>query len=148
MTQIIDNVLKVDQNHFNLIVSNMLINRDTFDKEMYKLIHDYESVGHNNKIDYVKYIEIPNISIQVRSQFHKYSRTNIEIYSLGHDDEFRNMKFSFNSRYIYSIKKKYNTITPILDINSLIKNFKQVLISDISCIIDNRLVDLIKNLSM
>ena len=58
MTQIIDNVLKVDQYHFNLIVSNMLINRDTFDEEMYKLIDTYKSIGHNNKISYIKYIDL------------------------------------------------------------------------------------------
>ena len=60
------------------------------------------------------------------------------------------MKFSFNSRYIYSIKKKYNQpdTSVNLDIDGLLKGFKKVLISDISDIVDNRLVDLIKNFSM
>ena len=150
MTQIVDNILKVDQYHFNLIVSNMLISRDAFDEEIYKLINTYKSIGHNNKLGYIKYIDIPNISINIRSQFHGYARTNIEIYSLGNDGEVRNMRFFFNSRYIYSIKKKYNPpdITANLDIDGLLKGFKKVLISDISDIVDKRLVDLIKNFSM
>ena len=132
--------MKINQENYDLIKHNMLSSRDSFDFEISKMI---------NQFGKVKSIEFPHISKEERSQFHKYERTNIHIYSFGNSigNELFKMQIEMKSPYFLFLKKKYQIVQPVqqLDIESLMKNFKQVLITDISEVVDTRMCDLIKN---
>ena len=119
--------LIIDNCHFEKIKENLFINRDTFDNEIYKLI---------TKFGNIKCIQLPYLSRAERHILHRYERRDICFYSFGESDgEFSKMQIVMNTPYLSSLKRKYKKES---EIESLLNNFKNVLITDISEIIDER----------
>ena len=137
--------MKISLEFYDLIKYNMLSSRDAFDFEISKMISQYGKI---------KSIELPHISKGERSQFHKYERTNIHIYSFGNSvNELYKMQIEMNSPYLLFLKKKYQiqqvqNLNEQVNIEFLMQNFKQVLITDITEVIDTRMCDLLKNFNI
>lgn len=89
----------------NFSKENLLMNRDSFDKEVYNLIkHDIK----------IMKIRLPDFSLSERHRLHTFSRTNVNIYSKDRSAEISDVYIVFNRRYITQITKKYNDIVILL----------------------------------
>jgi len=122
--------LILDNEHYERIKDNLFINREIFDNEIYKLI---------TKFGKIKCIVLPNLSRAERHILHRYERRDISFYSFGESDgEFSKMQIVMNTPYLSTLKRKYKKEN---EIESLLNDFKNVLITDISEIIDKKFLN-------
>ena len=129
--------ISVSSMQYNNIKQNLFKDRESFDKEIYNIIKDFNNIEGSLDITFQKVVR------SERHLLHKLTSFNYDFISIGDTvNDCRDMVVQVRREHVSNIIKKYKVVKEVFNI----EQFKKELMESIKTLIDSKIEILIKNI--